>query len=113
MKTRKREMAMQSWTPSSTINSYLDVKTVGEMERQFGSTRRSIRFPYRDSRTISFKLMVCTIVVIATPFNQKFTCCWTKTMANIKKDMAQFAAKQVLNELNGAYFISVMTDTSN
>jgi hypothetical protein len=27
--------------------------------------------------------------------------------------MAQFAAKQVLNELNGAYFISVMTDTSN
>ena len=34
MKTRKHEMAMQSWTPSSTINSYLEVKTVGEMERK-------------------------------------------------------------------------------
>jgi hypothetical protein len=46
--------------------------------------------------------MVCTIIVVATPFNQKLTCCWTKTKANIRKDMAHFAAKQLLN---GAWLI--------
>jgi hypothetical protein len=57
--------------------------------------------------------MVCIIVVVATPFNKKLTCCWTKTKANIRKDMAQFAAIQVLSDLNGAYFSLVMTDSSN
>jgi hypothetical protein len=57
--------------------------------------------------------MVCTIIVVATPFNKKITCCWTKTKANVRNYMAQFAAKQVLNDLNGAYFSLVMIDSSN
>jgi hypothetical protein len=44
MKTRKHEMAMQSWTPNSTIHSYLEVKTVGEMERQLAAPRAALAF---------------------------------------------------------------------
>lgn len=37
-------MAMQSWTPNSTIHSYLEVKTVGEMERQLAAPRAALAF---------------------------------------------------------------------
>jgi hypothetical protein len=46
MQTRKHDMAMQSWVSNNTINSYLEVKTVGEMKKTVGSTRSSISFPY-------------------------------------------------------------------
>jgi len=44
MKTRKQEIVMQTWTPNSTINSYLEVKTVGEREKQLAAPEAALAF---------------------------------------------------------------------
>jgi hypothetical protein len=37
-------MAMQTWTTNSTINSYLEVKNFGEMERQLTAPEAALGF---------------------------------------------------------------------
>jgi hypothetical protein len=77
VKTKKHKTVVGSRASKNTISSYLQAKSVGEMERQLAAQEATLAF-HTVVHNRSFRSMGCTTAIVKTLFNQKLTCCQTK-----------------------------------
>lgn len=101
-------MGEESRAAMNTMNSDLQGKTLGEVERQL-AVQESISAFKTVVHNDNFKPMVCTTAIAKTLFNTRLICSQTKTKVIIKNT----AMKKVPNDLKEAHLISVTIHSSN
>jgi uncharacterized protein (DUF488 family) len=114
VKKKIHKLTVQNKASKISISNYLSKKNISEMEKKLSLAEQEATFAYHTAvHNHGFKSMDCTATIVRKRFVDKFTCSQTKCREIITNVIALFAAKQILQELKKAHFISVLSDSSN